>query len=171
MAESPPLLNRLAAGTRYLGLGLIGLGVLTVLAPAVSGGAVVVVVGLLLLAGGVVLAVFGAHLVGRQGGLWLRRGRSHSRLRSGARREPGLQSLARDDARGRVLRGRGHFPVDLRPAVLGGGRPGMGVGRCTVMVSAGAVMVRVARALRRVGDGVENLRARLGVRRPFDRDG
>jgi len=39
------------------------------------------------------------------------------------------------------------------------------------MVSAGAVMVRVARALRRVGDGVENLRARLGATRPFDRDG
>jgi uncharacterized membrane protein HdeD (DUF308 family) len=59
MAESGTLLARIAGGARQLGLGLIVLGVLTALTPTVAGGAAVVVIGLLVLLAGLVCLTFG----------------------------------------------------------------------------------------------------------------
>ncbi len=199
MAESPALLNRLAAGTRYLGLGLIGLGVLTVLAPAVTGGAVVVVIGLLLLAGGVVLAVFGWHT-------WSAGKGAFGLVVGGLTAACGVALVANPISSlslvttlvavcfvaggiSQLIFGRRFSVEDGEGWVLGDALLSIGLGVAMwlgwpisgvralgllvgiKLVSAGAVMVRVARALRRVGDGVGNLRARLGATRPFDRDG
>ena len=193
------MLNRLAGGTRYLGLGLIALGVLTMLAPAVSGGAVVVIVGLLLLAAGVVLAVFGWNTwsAGKGpfgfvvGGLAAACGLALvanpvsslslvtalvavyfvvggvSQLIFGRR-------FSEEDGRGWVV-GDALLSIALGIAMwVGWPIPGvraLGILVGIKLVSAGVVVMRVARALRRVGEGVGNLRARLGSTRPLDRDG
>ena len=199
MAESPASLNRLAAGTRYLGLGLIGLGVLAALAPAVSGGAVVVVVGLLLLAAGVVLAVFGWRTWSAgKGTLGFVAGGLTAACGVALVANPvsslslvttlvavyfvagGISQLifgrrfSVEDGQGWVL-GDALLSIGLGVAMWVGwpisGVRALGLLVGIKLVSAGAVMLRVARALRRVGDGVGNLRARLGATRPFDRDG
>ena len=59
MAEPPSLLARIGSGTRRFGIALIGLGVLCTLAPGLAGAPVVIVVGLLLALAGAVRAVFG----------------------------------------------------------------------------------------------------------------
>ena len=191
--------NRLAAGTRYLGLGLIGLGVLAVLAPAVIGGAVLVVFGLLLLAAGVVLAVFGWHTwsAGKgvfgfvAGGLTTACGVALvlnpvsslslvTTLVAVCFVAGGISQLifgrrfSVEEGQGWVL-GDALLSIGLG-VVMWIGWPISGVRALGLLVgiklvSAGAVVLRVARALQRVGDGVRNLRARLGETRPFDRDG
>ena len=199
MAESPAWLHRLAAGTRYLGFGLIGLGVLAALAPAVSGGAVVVVVGLLLLAAGVVLAVFGwrtwsagkgvagfvaggltaacgvALVANPVSGLSLVTALVAVYFVAGgiAQLTFGRRSSV-EDGQGWVL-GDALLSIALGVAMWVGwpisGVRALGLLVGIKLVSAGAVMLRGARALRRVGDGVDNLRARVGATRPFDRGG
>ena len=199
MAESPGVLNRFAAGTRYLGLGLIGLGVLAVLAPAMSGGAVVVVVGLLLLAAGAVLAVFGwRSWSAGQGAFGFAAGGLTGACGVALIANPvsslslvttlvsvyfvaaGISQLilgrrfAVEDGQGWVL-GDALLSIALGVAMWVGwpisGVRALGLLVGIKLVSAGAVTLRVARALRRVGDGVGNLRARLGATRPLDRDG
>ena len=197
MAEAPAVLNRLAAGTRYLGFGLIGLGILTMLVPAVSGGAVVVVVGLLLLAAGVVLAVFGWRAwAADKGALWFVVGALTAACGAALVANPvsslslvatlvavylvagGVSQLifgrrfAAEDGQGWVL-GDALLSIGLGVAMWTGwpisGVRALGILVGIKLVSSGAVMVRVARALRRVGEGAGNLRARHGSNRPFDR--
>src|SRR5512147_3081251 len=59
MPESGSLLARIAHGSRFLGIALIGLGVVCAIAPAFAGAPVVIVVGLLLAVAGGVRTVFG----------------------------------------------------------------------------------------------------------------
>jgi uncharacterized membrane protein HdeD (DUF308 family) len=59
MTEPRTLVARLESGTRFLGLTLIGLGVLGVIAPALAGAPVVILVGMLLALAGGVRALFG----------------------------------------------------------------------------------------------------------------
>lgn len=197
MAEAPAVLNRLAAGTRYLGFGLIGLGILTMLAPAVSGGAVVVVVGLLLLAAGAVLAVFGWRAwAADKGALWFVVGGLTAACGAALVANPvsslslvatlvavyfvvgGLSQLvfgrrfSAEEGQGWVL-GDALLSIGLGIAMWTGwpisGVRALGILVGIKLVSSGAVTVRLARALRRVGEGVGNLRTRLGSNRPFDR--
>jgi uncharacterized membrane protein HdeD (DUF308 family) len=199
MAESPTLLNRLAAGTRHLGLGLIGLGVLTALAPAVSGGAVVVVVGLLLLAAGLALAAFGWRTWSAdKGALGLVVGGLTTACGVALVANP-VSSLSLVTTLVAIyfvvgglsglIFGRRLTEADGRRWALGDALLSIGLGVAMwvgwpisgvralgllvglKLVSAGAVMVRVERALRSVGDRAANLRARLGATRPFDRNG
>jgi uncharacterized membrane protein HdeD (DUF308 family) len=199
MAESPTLLNRLAAGARYLGLGLIGLGVLTALAPAVSGGTAVVVVGLLLLAAGLVLVAFGWHT-------WSADKGAFGFVVGGLTTACGVALVANpvsslslvttlvalyfmiggiselifgrrvpgEDGQGWVL-GDALLSIALGVAMWTGwpisGVRALGLLVGIKLVSAGIVMVRVERALQRGGDRAANLRARLGASRPFDRKG
>jgi uncharacterized membrane protein HdeD (DUF308 family) len=67
MNGASQLLGGLAKGLRFLGLLLAGLGVLVVLAPMVAGAAVVMVVGLVLLLAGIALGLFGyqAYTLGK----------------------------------------------------------------------------------------------------------
>jgi uncharacterized membrane protein HdeD (DUF308 family) len=196
MTEAPGVLKTLAAGTRYVGLGLIGLGVLTVLAPAVSGGAVVVVVGLLLLAAGGVLVVFGWRAwAADKGALWFVVGGLTAACGAALVANPvsslslvttlvavyfvvgGLSELvfgrrlSAEEGQGWVL-GDALLSIGLGVAMWTGwpisGVRALGLLVGIKLVSAGAVTLRVARALRRVGEGVGNLRARVGSNRPFD---
>jgi uncharacterized membrane protein HdeD (DUF308 family) len=59
MATLGDVLERLGKGARYLGVALIGLGLLAALLPTVSGALVIVPVGLVLLLAGVVCGAFG----------------------------------------------------------------------------------------------------------------
>jgi uncharacterized membrane protein HdeD (DUF308 family) len=199
MAEATTLLNRLAAGMRHLGHGLIGLGVLTALAPAVSGGAVVVVVGLLLLAAGLVLAAFGWRAWSAdKGAFGFVVGALTTACGVALVANPvsalslvttlvavyfvagGISGLifgrrfAGEDGQGWVL-GDALLSIGLGVAMWAGwpisGVRALGLLIGIKLVSAGAVMVRVERKLQRVGDRVAGLRARLGATRPSDRDG
>jgi uncharacterized membrane protein HdeD (DUF308 family) len=59
MDESRPVFAAVARGTHVLGTALIGLGVLSALAPALTGAPVIILVGVLVAAAGIVRAVFG----------------------------------------------------------------------------------------------------------------
>lgn len=199
MSERPSLLARVAAGTRHLGLALIGLGVLTALAPAVSGGAAIAVVGGLLLLAGVLLAVFGwrAWSAGKgpfgfvAGGLTTACGvalvaNPVSSLGlvttlvavylvvSGISQLPLGGRLTSDDGQGWLL-GDALLSIGLGVAMWMGwpvsGVRALGLLLGIKLASAGAVVMRVERTLRRVGDRVADLRDRLGARRSSDRSG
>jgi len=61
MSHLKSLLGRIDQGIRYIGRGLVILGIVACVAPLMSGLAIAVVVGLVLLAAGVLVGLFGLH--------------------------------------------------------------------------------------------------------------
>ena len=61
MSQSKSLLGTIDQGIRYIGLGLVILGIVACVAPLMSGLAIAVVVGLVLLAAGALVGLFGLH--------------------------------------------------------------------------------------------------------------
>jgi uncharacterized membrane protein HdeD (DUF308 family) len=181
-------LNRVASWTRHLGFGLIGLGALTALLPAVSGGAVVVLVGLVLLVAGLALAAFGWRA-------WSADKGAFALVAGGLTTACGVALVANpvsslslvvtlvavyfvaggisqllfggrvtaEDGQGWVL-GDAILSIGLGVAMWTGwpvsGVRALGLLIGIRLVSAGAVVLRVERALQRVGDRVASLRGR-----------
>jgi hypothetical protein len=111
--------------------------------PARAGDQVTALVALYFMVGGISELIFGRRLTGEDGQGW--------------------------------VRGDALLSIGLGVAMwvgwpISGGRA-LGPLAGIKLVSAGIVMVRVERALQRVGDRAANLRARPGATRPFDRHG
>jgi uncharacterized membrane protein HdeD (DUF308 family) len=192
-SQTPPLLHRIAAVTRRLGLGLIALGVLAAVLPAVSGGAAIAGIGLVLLAAGLVLVVFGWRIWSAGKGAFGLVTGGITTVCGGALVANPVSSLSLVATLvaaylvvggvSQLLFGGGFSAEDGQGWVLGDavvsiglgvamwlGWPVSGIRALGLLVgirlaSAGAVMLRVEQSLERVGDRVTNLRARLGRRR------
>lgn len=189
MNESPGVFGSVLRGAHVLGSILIGLGVLSAIAPALAGGSVVVLVGLLLAVAGVVRAVFGwrAWSAGKGplglviGGLALACGLAlvlnpvstlgavSSIVAAYLIVEGGSELLFA--GRLREEEGRAWMWGDALLSIALGvsmwvGWPLSGVRALGVLVgvklaSAGAVLWRVERRMERLGAGVAAVRARL----------
>jgi uncharacterized membrane protein HdeD (DUF308 family) len=183
---------RIADGARHFGWVLIGLGVVTAITPALSFAAVIVVVGLVLLAAGGLLATFGwrAWSAGRgpfgflAGGLAaacglalvVQPGTTFALVTrivagyfvvSGVAQLPVGGRLTADDGRHWVL-AEAILSIALGASMWSGwpiaGARALGLLVGIKLASAGVVVLRVERALARVGERLAGLRARLDAR-------
>ena len=190
MSEPRPVVAGIMQGTHVLGVSLVVLGVLSALAPAFAGGTVVVLVGILIAAAGVVRGVFGWHA-------WLERKGPMGLVVGGLAVMCGLALVANPVAALEVVsslvavymivdglsellfssrlddsEGRGWMLGDALLSIALGismwvGWPLSGMRALGILIgvrlaAAGAVVLRVEQGLRRLGVGVATLRSRVG---------
>jgi uncharacterized membrane protein HdeD (DUF308 family) len=189
MAEGFSLLRALAKGARYLGIAVVALGVLAMLAPVASGGTALVLVGLVVVAAGLVRAAFGWHAWSLDkgpfgvvvGGLTALFGlvlvanpvsslglvttlAAIYLVVDGLAELPGALRLTRDEGLDWMW-AEALWSIALGISMWVGwpfsGARALGILVGAKLVSAGAVMIRVERRLRRVGEGVQKVGARL----------
>jgi uncharacterized membrane protein HdeD (DUF308 family) len=192
MATLGDILGGLGKGVRYLGVALIGLGLLAALLPAASGALAIVLVGVVLLLAGLVRAAFGWRAwSGGKGPLGL--------VMGGLAAACGLLLVVNPvssletvvlvvavyfalDGVSEVFFGFRLMPEDGWPWVVGngvlsillglsvwygwplGGVRALGLLVGLKLVSAGAVVLRVERTMTRLGERAAAVRARLAAR-------
>jgi uncharacterized membrane protein HdeD (DUF308 family) len=190
MSEPRPVVAGIMQGTHVLGLSLIGLGILSALAPAIAGAPVVMLVGVLVALAGVARGVFGwrAWLEGKGpmglviGGLAVACGLALvfnpvsslgavSSLVAAYMVVDGISALL-FSARLDENEGRGWMWGDALLSIALGvsmwvGWPLSGLRALGILIgvklaSAGAVLLRVEQSMRRLGAGVAALRSRAG---------
>lgn len=192
MATLGDVLGGLGKGARYLGVALIGLGLLAALLPTASGALVIVLVGLVLLLAGLVRAAFGWRAwSGGKGPLGLVMGglASACGLLLVVNPVSSLETVVLVvaayfalDGASEVLFGFQLMPEDGWPWMVGNGVlsillglsvwygwPLAGVRALGILVglklvSAGAVMLRVERTMTRLGERAAAVRARIAAR-------
>ncbi len=189
MTQSTGLLGGIATGTRTAGIGLIGIGVVTALLPAVTGAPVMILTGLLLLTAGLLRAWFGwRSWSDGKGAMGLVLGALAAACGLAIVVSPvatletvasivaaymaldGIATLVfatqADDEDGRRWMGGEALLSILLGASMWFGWPLSGVRALGVLlgaklVSAGAVLLRVARGMGRVGQAARALRSRV----------
>jgi uncharacterized membrane protein HdeD (DUF308 family) len=190
MSEPRPAIASITQGTHFLGLSLIGLGILSALAPAIAGAPVIILVGLLVTIAGIVRGVFGwrAWSEGKGpmglvvGGLAIACGLALalnpvstlgavSSLVAVYMVVDGISallfSLRLDESEGRAwMLGDALLSVGLGVSMWVGwplsGLRALGILIGVKLASAGAVLLRVEQAMRRLGAGVAALRSPAG---------